>query len=285
MATPPTFPEVLEEHATGRVREIYEEIKAAFRTSVVNFAWRGLAVYPEYFDAMWQQIRPNAVSRYLARKAAEAQGLAVIPDTRVDLQARLRAAGVGDRIGSLRAMTDAYTQVNPKLLILIAGLEEGSHAIAGGHGLLGDVDSPTASPPPAPPPMVRLDQVSPEVGAVLEEIRTRRGWHGIPSVYRTMARHPAVLRIVWEALLRPVARTPTTTRAVNDLYWFSIAAARYLPYPVELGHRRLETMGISRAQGEEIRVKLGLFHRFIPEVMVDLARIKVALDGVEAALA
>ena len=34
----------------------------------------------------------------------------------------------------------------------------------------------------------------------------------------------------------------------------------------------LEALGVSKAHAEEIRVKLGLFHRFIPDVMVELAQ-------------
>jgi hypothetical protein len=126
--------------------------------------------------------------------------------------------------------------------------------------------------------------VGPEVATVLEEVQTFHGWHGIPSVYRTIPQWPAVLRVVWTEVLHPSLRTPATTRAANDLYWFSIAAARYLPYPMDLSHRRLEALGVSKAHTEEIRVKLGLFHRLIPEVMVEIARIQVALDGVNAAL-
>lgn len=284
MTMPVTFPEVLEEHASGRTREIYGEIKTTFGTSIVSFVWRGLAVYPDYFDAMWTQLRRNAASRYLADKANDARAMAVIPDGRQDLRDRLRAAGAGDRIDDLRAIVDAYASVNPNLLILVAALEEGSHAIVGGHGLMPDPVSRGMRDAPSALPMVRLDDVGPEVAMVLEEVQASHGWHGIPSVYRTIAQWPAVLRVVWTEVLQPSLRTPAATLAANDLYWFSIAAARYLPYPVDLSHRRLEALGVSKAHTEEIRVKLGLFHRLIPEVMVEIARVQVALDGVNAAL-
>jgi alkylhydroperoxidase family enzyme len=51
----PTIRLIAERTATGRVRDIYEEIKAVLGTTVVPVNFRAAAHNPDHLEAYWQQ--------------------------------------------------------------------------------------------------------------------------------------------------------------------------------------------------------------------------------------
>jgi hypothetical protein len=53
----PTIKLVAERAATGRVREIYDEIKAVLGTAFVPVNFRAVAHNPDHLEAYWQQYK------------------------------------------------------------------------------------------------------------------------------------------------------------------------------------------------------------------------------------
>jgi alkylhydroperoxidase family enzyme len=48
---------ITEEEATGKVREVFEEIKATKEIDFVPNIWRALANNPEHLEAAWQKLK------------------------------------------------------------------------------------------------------------------------------------------------------------------------------------------------------------------------------------
>ena len=61
--------EISERASSGRVADIYEDIKQTLRTTQVNLIYRTLSVHEAYFAAAWEALRPNASITYFERCA------------------------------------------------------------------------------------------------------------------------------------------------------------------------------------------------------------------------
>ena len=48
---------VAEEDATGKVKELYEDIKATLGTDFVPNLYRAMAAKPDYLEANWRKVR------------------------------------------------------------------------------------------------------------------------------------------------------------------------------------------------------------------------------------
>src|SRR6185437_1808568 len=53
-----SVPSIAETAASGEVAEIYSDIRATLRTSVVNLIWRNLATMPGALRWTWSTVRP-----------------------------------------------------------------------------------------------------------------------------------------------------------------------------------------------------------------------------------
>ena len=52
-----------EEEARGRVKEIFEDIKATKEIDFVPAIWRALANHPTHLEVTWQSSRPSCTVR------------------------------------------------------------------------------------------------------------------------------------------------------------------------------------------------------------------------------
>ncbi len=281
-----TFPEILEDEATGEVKTIYEEIRRTLRVSVVSFFWRSVAVHPRFFAGMWQQVRRNAESLYLEKKAEELQALALLPDSSglPKLGRRLRRSGWNTaRIQEVRDKVDSYRYLSSKLLILVASIGESiDRGQIGGTALLSE-RIPWGAPVGSKElPMLSLRSSAKEL-QILEEIKVTHQWHGVASGYRTFAMYPDFLKIVWKDIVKPVVRNAEYNSKSNELYWLSINYARYVPFGMNLGGEWQSSVGIEKAELGEIKIKVALFQRLISDFLIDVQRIKASLDGPEEA--
>ena len=63
--------EISEKEATGKVAEIYDDIRKTLDMSMVNTIWRNLALRPEVFEWVWSSLKPiykNGSVRHYASK-------------------------------------------------------------------------------------------------------------------------------------------------------------------------------------------------------------------------
>ena len=51
----PLFRTVSEAEATGKVKAVYDEIKAVKKIDVVPNFWKALSIHPDHLEATWQK--------------------------------------------------------------------------------------------------------------------------------------------------------------------------------------------------------------------------------------
>ena len=73
----PTIQLVAERAATGRVREIYDEIKAVLGTAVVPVNFRAAAHNPDHLEAYWRQYKALMVGGSVEKAIKEILAMVV----------------------------------------------------------------------------------------------------------------------------------------------------------------------------------------------------------------
>ncbi len=114
----PTVKLITEEEATGRVKEIYDDIKKTYGMPFVPNAYKAMALYPELLEAQWRKIKALRAGRELSAREKELVALAVSATNGcgycIDAHtAILKRIGVSDRaIVELMAVVDHYNGLN-----------------------------------------------------------------------------------------------------------------------------------------------------------------------------
>jgi len=109
---------IAEEEATGRVKEIYEEIKTTYGIPFVPNAYKAMAVYPEFLEAEWRKIKVLRIRGELSVREKEIVALAVCATNGCDYcidahTAMLKRMGISDRaIVEVMAVVDHYNGLN-----------------------------------------------------------------------------------------------------------------------------------------------------------------------------
>jgi hypothetical protein len=191
-------PAVAEAAATGRIADLFADIRQVLGVDVVNLVWRHLATIEGALEWAWPTLRPLYVDGALAGEAAGLRaGLALppVPPIPAEVFAGL-GLGPGDLAG-IRDVLVAYDRTNPLALIALSTLLADPPAGARGE----EVSVPT----PARPRMVlrrlpTLAELPPETAALimaLNGLGTRRPGAILASMYRHLAYWPAYLAFAW----------------------------------------------------------------------------------------
>ncbi len=225
-----TFAELPEAEATGRIAEIYDEIRAALGAPMVNLVYRHMATVPGCLDWAWATLRPCFASGAIGDAAATliagsgAGPAAIIP------RAALRLVGV-DETGEAAAVTvlDAYNRANPLNLIAMKLL---SRALADGAAADGGAPPGTPLPDsgalPVLPPQLDVASAPPDLAALLGELSRQAGMNqpGVtPTLYRHFGQWPGFLALAATA----IATLTRLDDAAAEIERAAETAARAMP--------------------------------------------------------
>jgi hypothetical protein len=260
--------EISEAEATGRVAELYADIRAVIGLPLVNLVYRHLAATGRLEDA-WSALRPNLTHPALAEGAAE---LAAIAGTdavaRLSLVA-LRAVGVEGELPGARATLEAYNHANSRNLIALTALLHGAEGTPSPASTAG---RPVARPPDGATllPMASLDALPEPTGALLDEMAVAFAARGqtalVPGLFRHFAHEPALLALCW-TVLRPAVNGGVVARRGNLVALRARALAAALPNRV------------NPAEDEQTRVVLSRFVATIPRMLVAGVALRAALES------
>ncbi len=227
------FPAIIESEATGRVAEIFDDIRQVMGMPVINLVWRHFALNPDGLAWAWRTLRPHYESG-----AVEAEAAALVKEIEVETlpvmpQALLRSSGIdAEAERSLRVVLDTYDRGNAMNLVALATLF---------------VDPET---PPAPPgdPSARLQTVAgpaptiPAMDGIPEDIlplvRSINTFgagehdHIMASIYRQFAHWPGYLSLSWMALA-PMAQDGRLDAMIESTHRKGLARAARLVGSVE----------------------------------------------------
>ncbi len=213
------FTELSEADATGRIAEIYAEIRHFYGVPYVSSLQRHLATIPGMLEWAWDAVRPAFANGLLPERA---WGLAA----EVDLQplpklspAALRVLGVdAEAQETIRTVCRSFETVAPLNMALGGAVRALLH---------GTDPSGTRLPPasewqpqhrfPNPPETLGLDAVSTDIRDLLLQLATDMdGETFIPGLYRQLAHWPAYLAHA-ATQLGPVFIDPAVTAECHDL--------------------------------------------------------------------
>jgi hypothetical protein len=218
------LPELAERDATGRSKEIYEEMKRLGAVPMPALIFRHLATVPGALEWLWDAVCPawrtGRVQEAAWRIAREAQ---LDPIAKLHRPA-LRALGVdGEGEREVRIVLRSYNLANPEnMLTILCALRllRGSQPPPG--TLPGEGQAPW-SPPPAPGPLVPMIDVKTmprEVSEVLDLVAApgeAGGPRVVQSLYRHFGHRPAFLAAV-VTLLRQRLDDGSVGRAVDGIH-------------------------------------------------------------------
>jgi len=202
------LPELLEDQATGRIAEIYREIRACSGVPYVSSLQRFVATMPGVLEWAWDAIRPAMMSGAIPETGWRlAKAVRIAPPSRIPA-----AALAGADIAAIRNIAENFVRVSPVNLVTgacLARLLTGT--IPSGEGF------PAAWTPPAmlPPMPGNADPATldPATRATLMRFATEvDGTPFIPALYRQLAHWPGVLSWLADEL-EPRFAAPETNAA------------------------------------------------------------------------
>lgn len=278
--------EIPEDSATGRISEIYEDIRAVMRTTHVSYFFRALAVHEAYLEAAWAALRPNASISYFERVADGVRMRAVppMPEDVPDLEEELEDEGyTGDQIGSIDGLFDLYNDESPKTLILAAALKGALNGLKIGGikpGFDQDLEAQSTGPPASMPVPVLLKSPPSGNGAsvVDGDIRREMGLAGLPDIWRALKAYPECLEREW-AFVQGEKRKKGFDITVGLVQGAAAAAAQEFPHAVNVSRASLLDTGCAESELAVIDKKIGHFIHLIPVTNVAIVLMKAALVG------
>lgn len=197
-SAPALLPELLESQATGRIAEIYAEIRRFSGVPYVSSLQRYLATLPCVLEWAWGAIRPAMVSGEIPETGWRlARDVGLSPATPVAAEV-LRGWGVDAAgLAAIRNIAANFVRVSPVNLVMGACLRQLlTGAAPSGSGWLRMWTPPDMLPPM--PGNVDPTRLPEPFGAVLMRFATElNGVPFIPALYRQIAQWPPVL--VWLA--------------------------------------------------------------------------------------
>lgn len=212
--------ELLELQATGRIAEIYDEIRRCSGVPYVSSLQRYLATLPGVLEWAWDVLRPGMVSGVIPetgwRLAREVRG----PSTAPVPAAMLRQWGVDEAgLAAVRTIAANFVRVSPVNLVTGACLRQlllGAKPSGANPSGVGHAEGWTPPAMLAPMPgNVDIATLPADQRAVLLRFATEvDGAPFIPALYRQIAHWPAVLAWLADALAPHLAAPETLTAGV-----------------------------------------------------------------------
>jgi Halocarboxylic acid dehydrogenase DehI len=269
------------------VETIYGEIAATLRVSIINLPFSLWSSYPRLLEFFWNRLKPNLATRYVesaADRIRERAVRTVAARFRLgELQTVAASEFTAIPIQLSRSLVDIHHYANPKLLIATAGLLEALQ----GHSFepVKDRGLRLTVPQGIPAAMPRLasgDEPRPEQPdtALLKEIQEMLGLPALSSDYLCLSSLCGYLERVW-AELKSIVKTEAYWQLAEDLESLAALLARALPYPITMGSEDLKRIGLTVLEARNWIIPS---HMALPRLILNMAALKVALDGKEQAL-
>ncbi len=215
-----TFGDLPEDQASGRIAEIYGEIRTYGAVPYVSSLQRQLATVPGCLEWLWEAVRPAFIDGSVPEAAWGAvRGLDLPTLTPVPRPA-LRAMGVeGDGEAALQGVYETFLRASPVNMVTASLMGHLLAADAAGEGAAA-ASAPSWQPPAPPPPLPGFpsDAELGEEGMALLNLFTvdMSGSTFVPGLYRLLAHWPGYLAHVAVDIL-PLLQRPEILATCHDI--------------------------------------------------------------------
>jgi hypothetical protein len=273
--------EVLEEHAEGDLKGIFEDIKRTFRVPFVSLPFGVLAAEPDFLRVAWRQLHTNAQTLYFEEQADEIRRYAVSSMSEIG-ELRTPASD-----GNISRVLSAFHYVNPKILLGVSALRA---------SLLGQLPRtvvlPTAQKrqivPGIAADMPSISLADPQTQderllRVFDEIRSVSPSGMVDTEYRALAAWPEYLEGAWSSVKIRMS-TPEYRRATRRLRRMADEAVLGLPFRMDATPHTLRHAGLSERQLDTVRTLLDQFFRAASESVANVAVFTTGIEGRRRAL-
>jgi hypothetical protein len=275
------LPLVTEAEATGRTREIYQEIKLALGLPHVNLFFQAFGPHPEFLELQWRAFRPVVSTgeffRLAERLRAEAytrvQNYFRVPDLCGDAQQKDFSPGA---LHEMTGVVELFHYNNPLLLLICAAQTQALEEVA-----FSDV---AAALPPNHPQFTVKPTTVPEESApaptrkLYEEIKAAMGLTFVNTDYRAFARWPDFLAEYWR-VLKPALASPLYGEHKRRMCESALSLALELPAAPDLGMEALAAAGIDDEECSAIVKTTDLFLNVLSGLVLNVAFAKIGLEG------
>ena len=268
----PIKPDVADE----RVRHIFDDTRRVLHMPWVGALFQGYAMYPDYLELAWHELRPSLRTRQFeddARAIGNAADEAVVRFYTPSYGKRDIAAMNLDPF-AIRETVDAFHAGNPKLLLAAMALrrafEEGSVGGAGGAQQPPPESAQEARAEHATLLMVDEAGTSDEVRRLYADIKATLRLPLVNSDYRAMAVWPAYLAQAWGDIKGVVGAEAYSTE-VRRLSGLASDAVDRFAVPVAATREATERAGVPAGELANLGAILRLFAGLLPGLILNVA--------------
>jgi len=269
-------PDLGKEDLSEPLQSIYDDIERTLRVPFVNFIFRTLANFPDYFVPAWKALAP-LLRQVACERAGDRLRLLAANEIAVEPLAN-GSLSVEDR-SAVAAFTDSIHYVLPKLLLTATALDRQAsgdfifrqvspeedaalipHGIAQGTGKL---------------PLLDPADADAQLRLLFQDIQDLHRHPGVASYYRGLGQYPVLLAQVWREVRRHVDTANYRQRKQAVLTLAESLAdselVRHAPAPMA-------------PAPEAVREVLAVFrYRLIPDLLLDVTLTQAMLGDPQAA--
>ncbi len=198
------FPEIRESEAQGEVADIYRQLRGGLRLPMVNLIYRHFATIPDALPFVWSRLRTPLLDGSLDRARAR---LAANPDIAGAIRfddSVLRAAVSPPERTEVLAVTQFYNRGNLTNLVGLTAIRMLLDGAAPESEALGPaVDVAPTGEAAEFPPLPRMGDLSPEVGALVTSLASHHSGAATgvtPSLYLHLSYWPRFVAALGDAL-------------------------------------------------------------------------------------
>jgi hypothetical protein len=274
------LPMVSEEHADGRTREIYGEIREALGLPHVNILFQAYGGYPEFLAAFWQIFKPIVTSGQFFELGERLRAYAYtcmhnyfeVPDLCREMTAMNFSEGAREE---LTEVTDMFLYSNPLLLLMTVTLIQALEGPVGSAVELTQAEHPVFTRRPV---LVDEEAAPVPIKKIYEEMKHATEMPVVNSDFRAFARWPDFLKALWDTT-KVLIESPVYQQGLNGLRETAWGLARELPGPVELSAATLQEAGVEEEEISSIVRITEVFVRGLSRMTLNVAVAKIGLEG------
>ena len=271
---------VREPEATGRVKEIFEELKQTLGIPLVPILYKAYAVYPKFLSRHWQAFKPlllteeffDLCERLRADAYTRVHGYLKVPNLRSAMDSEQLSSGARHEL--IQEVELLYFLDEPVLLVSAIQMQ----AFDGPIGRTARTHSAGRVPMFPRPVVVEENTAPPQTRKIYEEIKQVFSTPALNLDYRILARWPDFLNDYWNAL-KPTVTSPIYQQSAQRVQQTALSLARDIPIPIELTLAELEDAGVGHSDLLRIVQITERFVHIFSALMLNVAIAKIGLEG------